>query len=269
MALSELTRRAMRTSYGSGRYTNFGVNENDYLCYNTRKQNNKPGVIIAHPRGSSASGMFADPYWTRLYADLCEEYVVCISDMGGQLQWGNMGTRNSAAAQVNWLWANGADPNLGIGLVGMSMGGLAAFNIAKYNPALIKFVANLVPATSIQDLMVVSGGVYANEISTAYGGYTEAMYGADWDPYYYRANYPNVKTAIWSSPVDSICRPFTHYAMRDAKPSHIEVFDVYSSAGIAPSHELSIPYCIEGNANPNFPAPKVADWCNARRYDSF
>lgn len=261
---------SMRKNRGEDRYGGPPMpTQIDVVCSSIGVPSPKRALIICHPRAATADAMFSDPLWTRLYQDLSEKYVVSVSDLGGPLTWGNNLT-SSAISGIKSMLETDWGTSGKIGLLGISMGGLAALNYAKSSPGSVAFVCGMVPALNLADLQTVSGGIYETEIDNAYGGnYEEGSEGPIYSPYVYRASYPasTVRTAFWYTEADDITRPQWVTAMQAAQPA-IELYKVRNTSGVGPEHEDSVSPTIEGLSTTQYEFPKPADWCNQRLVDT-
>lgn len=136
-------------------------------------------VLVCHGRTPLAQygclqwAQMAD-FWPMLLAD--SGYTVLAIDSGGDLTWGN---GISIRAGVNAIaWARGAGvchPTKKVAIVGYSMGGLEAFNLAAgkapdsgsaLDPAQVAGLALFAPATDID--YFYPDATYGPEIDTAY-----------------------------------------------------------------------------------------------------
>lgn len=248
---------AMRTSFGTSRYNRNG--EDDFVCYSAPGSISRmtPGLVICHPRASSALGMFADPTWVRLYQALSERFVVSVSDCGGSVPWGNAQTVDAIGKLRSQLINDWGAYNGKIGIVGISMGGLAMFNYAKANPSLVAFCVGIVPAISLASIKSNYPASYGPEIDTAYGGtYSDGTQGPTYSPYVYRNSFPNIKTGIWYSTNDAICLPTVTQTFGASIPNA----EMHQIEG-APQHQDAVPPAIEGS-------PQPADWAIQRLSDT-
>lgn len=267
-----VTRSAMRTSFGIGRYGPADYSyEADFVCSSAPGYGDKPALVILHPHGADAESMFDIPEWTELYRDLSESYVVSISDAGGVAAWGNgrsVGAVSYIKAQLQGQW--GARPGK-FGMLAISMGGSTMFNYANAAPAEVAFCAGIVPLISVGDLKDHSPA-YAYEIDAAYGGaYSDAGPGQTNSPYVYRNSYPDnqVRTGIWHSPADEVVRDIYTVPFLDANPA-IESWSLRSPAGVGYDHGGSVVPAIHGQSGYGaLDFPKIGDWCLERRNDSF
>lgn len=256
-----------------GRYD---ADETDVTFYTTGAT--KPGLIVCHSRAASGLSTAFDASMRDYWAELSEHYTVCVSDLGGPVEWGNIQTRD-AITQIRSMLSSKFGVTGKTAILGMSMGGLAALNYTKAFPANVAYTALLAPAINLNDMRFYNAttdtndgstpGTYNPEINAAYGGtYNNTTQGPTYNPHFYRATYPAsaVRTAMWTSPSDTVVRSQWADSFVAAQPT-VERYLIRNTAGQGFPHTQVIAPALAGLSGSSYAFPGVADWCIARRSD--
>lgn len=147
----------------------------------------KMGVIFCHGATSNETQPWAS--WPFTIGNIINSVVQAgfpvLSIHGGGDTWGNatFKTRMSeAVAAFPGLGAKAAD----VAIIGASMGGLA-LNWVKDNLASTACFVGLTPVTDVSDIHTNNRGSLAGSINTAYSTWSEATYGATYNPKTYAA----------------------------------------------------------------------------------
>ena len=164
--------------------------------------------------------MTASPYRWPLFrnvADTCG--IVGVSaDLGGSATWGNATVQSRLDAAFTYTQTL---PGVKLGkviLVAQSMGGVAALVWAKNNPSKAACVVGLIPVTNLTHAWATSS--YTAAINAAYGGaYSEAVYGANFNPATFRASLNGIKGQLWVGQSDPLAREFDAAYIRDVAPT--------------------------------------------------
>ena len=203
-----------------GRYVS---GESDVVVRRLNLSVSKPPLIFCHQHQTSTEALLMAevnnvPYYRNLFAALAEDYTVCAADLGyvggGTADlWGNP-TNINRVAQVRSMLSSQFGSSGPLTLIGTSHGNLPSMNYALANPSQIAAVVGITPALSINDIKQYNGGQYAADINSRYsGGYTDAAYGLQHSPHYYRHLWPasSIPTAFFTASDDTVTRgPFVN-----------------------------------------------------------
>lgn len=163
--------------------------------------------IMVHGVEASGGGwdwMTASPQrWpiVRTLTDTCNLCTIS-ADLGGSATWGNatlISRMDEAYAYTQTL------PQVKKGkviLAGQSMGGLAMLNWARANKTKVAAVVGVIPVTNMNT--AIANG-FSTQIAAAYGGaYSDATYGAQYNPRVYAATLAGVPGQLWVGSTDVI-----------------------------------------------------------------
>ena len=261
-----------RNSTGVGRYAS---NETDVVFYTTSEVN--PALIVCHPHATNGLNTAFDPTMRDAWNELSKNYTVCVSDLGGPLTWGNSSTK-TAINQIRTMLQSRYGVTGKVGLLGISMGGLAALNYAKALPSNVSFCALLAPGVNLNDLRFYNSstdsndgstqGSFYNEIDQAYGGYVNSTMGPTYNPHMYRSSYPasSVRTGLWTTPNDSVVRNTWADNLVIAQPS-IERYSIRNSTGSGYHHSQVVYPGLTGLEGSPYAFQGIVSWCVDRRSD--
>jgi pimeloyl-ACP methyl ester carboxylesterase len=115
----------------------------------------------------------AAPIQCQIIATLARYYPLVMADMGGNNTWGNATVQSRITSAITWLQSSsggGAKTGKAV-LIGVSEGGVSAFNYAKNNAASVAGLAGLLSACDMDDIRNANrgGGLLRASIETAYG----------------------------------------------------------------------------------------------------
>jgi alpha-beta hydrolase superfamily lysophospholipase len=174
----------------------------------------KMPILVCPPRGQTGPEQLTPGWIGHITTALAEAgYPVLCANMGGTTTHGN-----AASATAVGTWKTYVQSSLGgkagkVGLIGSSMGSLAALRFAKANPTLVQCMSLLVPNVNLQDVHDVTRTDLAAEIETAHGGTTgyntyisnenPSSHTSSWTGFptqlYYASNDPNFSTGVQST----------------------------------------------------------------------
>lgn len=153
----------------------------------------------------------------RNVADTCG-LVGVSADIGGNATWGNATVQSRLDAAFNYSQTL---PGVKLGkvvLVAQSMGGVSSLVWAKNNASKVACVVGVIPITNLTHMW--SSSPYTDAINAAYGGaYSEATYGANFNPVTFAASLAGVKGQLWVGATDNWARPIDALAVSAAAPT--------------------------------------------------
>jgi alpha-beta hydrolase superfamily lysophospholipase len=144
-----------------------------------------PGVIYCHGYGEDGliptlpaqNGQFSN-----LTALVAAGYPVLACDLGGSL-WGYDPFRARVDSAITYLQGTVGAKAGKVVVVGTSMGGLGALVYAANNPTKVSGVVGIGPTSDMQHVVSNNDGGLAAIVNAAYpGGYSDATYGATFNP---------------------------------------------------------------------------------------
>ena len=173
---------SIKTEYALGVYA---AGEGQYLLVDkdTPRNGTRSGILCLHGHGADAT-VFTPAAHTNSFAPgnharaLAEAgFIVLSIDAGGPAPWANNASMSAVSNAYTWLTgATGGAKPATVGLVGWSMGGLAALNWAKRNPTLVGAMELFAPATDLDYFYTVPG--YQTNLDIAYSGQTTTTSGS-------------------------------------------------------------------------------------------
>lgn len=159
-------------------------NEDDLIVYPDLNVQYRKPVIYCHGSESADFGGAYDwmkiPSRWRLVRELCRKSSMLSSDLGGNQTWGNSTAISRVGSAYNVIQAI---PGVSTGKVivfGQSMGALSALNWARINKSKVCAIVLLIPVINLNDL--AQSSQYGSNVNNAYGGYSDAAYGATNNP---------------------------------------------------------------------------------------
>jgi len=184
-----------------------------------------PGIVACHGYGGAASN-WVDPVnfpgsnnlATKLAA---QGYPVLACDLGGGDTWAYIPTASRINDAITYLQGTMKAKAGKVVLLGISMGGLNALYYAGTFPANVSCVVCLAPVSDIQ-WTVTNNSVLATAINGVYpGGYTDATYGATYNPKIMAGNskYVGMPIQIWQGSSDTTVPPSETTAFANLVPS--------------------------------------------------
>lgn len=125
--------------------------------------------------------------------------------------WGNATAQARMDDAKTYLQGTVGAKSGTVAIIGGSMGGLAAQNWAKANPASTACIVGLVPVSDLNDIKTANRGGLAASVNAAYGGtYVEATHGATYNPHTYAATgLAGIPYKAWYGASDAIVIPST------------------------------------------------------------
>lgn len=152
----------------------------------------------------------------RNMVDRCGLYSIS-ADLGGSSTWGN----STLLARLDEAFAyTQTFPQVKKGkvlLVGQSMGGLAMLNWAKANPSKVAGMVGVIPVTNMNSAMAAG---FSSQINAAYGGaYSDATYGANYNPYVFASSLSGIPGQLWVGDTDTIAKLSDANVVASAAPS--------------------------------------------------
>lgn len=185
----------------------------------------RPGVVFCHGAGglgTNALRLAGVPSQSRINKSIVDTLsrIMIAPDMGGVTTWGNDTSNTRIGQAITYLKTQqgvSADP---VHLVGVSMGGLAALNYAKANPAEVASVVAVLPVLDLAYAEANNIQSSAASIDTAYGGtYVDADQRADHNPSFYGPIAGSFRpTQVWYASDDEWC-PLATFVAFDATPN--------------------------------------------------
>lgn len=181
--------------------------ERDMVMNPSDYSGNNYACILVH--GVEASGgawdwMTASPQRWPIVRTLVDTCALCTisADLGGSATWGNstlVSRLDEAFAFTQTL------PQVKKGkvvLAGQSMGGLNMLNWARANKAKVAAVVGVIPVTNMNT--AIANG-FSTQIAAAYGGaYSDATYGAQYNPRVYASTLAGIPGQLWTGATDVI-----------------------------------------------------------------
>ncbi len=148
--------------------------------------------------------MTASPYrWPiiRTIVDQCGLIGVS-ADIGGSSTWGNATLKSRLDAMYSYTQGLSRVKKGKVILVGQSMGGLAMLNWARANKSKVAAVVGVIPVTNMNS--AIANG-YSAPVAAAYGGaYSDASYGAQYNPRVFAADLAGIPGQLWVGATDQI-----------------------------------------------------------------
>lgn len=148
----------------------------------------KMGIIYMHGATQTEAQMVDGATYGALKAIL-RALVVAGYPMLGVLAagdaWGNATAKSRIDDAKTYLQGTMGAKAGKIGIIGGSMGGLTALNWAKSNLSSVACAAGLVPVSDVTDMHTNNRGGLTASINTAYSTWSEATYGATYNPHTY------------------------------------------------------------------------------------
>ena len=172
-----------------------------------------PGVMFVHGAGSN-SAYCLDA--TGRQGELTRKIALSgrhgfSHQNGGPATWGNDTALARMDAGYAWMHANLPIKSGKIALVSASMGGLNSLAWAARNPDKVACIASVIPVIDVTDIHGVPrlGGAYTYDINIAYGGWTEAAYGATHNPLTLAkaGKYAGIPILFYYGLTDALCVP--------------------------------------------------------------
>ena len=140
-----------------------------------------------------------------LFDALRKNFCVASGDFGGDT-WGNKSAMNDVLAVKGWMQTMGARPGK-VALVGISMGTLTSLNFAHMYPEQVACVVDILPAINLADFANNNRSGYSAESNAVYpGGYSDAVYGSIFNPYYYASSL-TIPVKLFYSTADTVALP--------------------------------------------------------------
>lgn len=160
------------------------ANEDDLFVYpDSNIQRRKP-VVYCHGSESADFGGAYDwmkiPTRWRLVRELCRKSSMISSDLGGNQTWGNSTSISRAGAAYNVVQTIQGVSQGKVIVFGQSMGALTALNWARLNKDKVCAIVLLIPVINLND--IATNSIYSSTVNNAYGGYSDALYGATNNP---------------------------------------------------------------------------------------
>lgn len=124
--------------------------------------------------------------------------------------WGNATAKSRIDDAKTYLQGTMGAKAGKIGIIGGSMGGLTALNWAKSNLSSVACAVGLVPVSDVTDMHTNNRGGLTASINTAYSTWSEATYGATYNPHTYAAgSLTGLRYKAWYGLTDTTVIPAT------------------------------------------------------------
>lgn len=167
----------------------------------------KMGVLYMHGAQSNEVQPLASWPFTLgsiILAVVKAGYPVLCPFAGGDT-WGNATAQTRMDEARTYLQGTMGAKAGAIGLIGGSMGGLAVQNWAKNNLSSVACAVGLTPVSNVSDIHTNNRSGLAGSINTAYSTWSEATYGASFNPATYASTgLAGLKYKAWYGASDSI-----------------------------------------------------------------
>ncbi len=162
------TRRAFDTGGYTPSETHYTIRDRLWVPGNRQRL-----VLVCHGVGASAIDGAPSPAFaslTRLFSELAgDQAVVFVPSGGGTELWGNATTVAAYHAAIAYAHTTNGTTNPAT-IVGVSMGFVAAVNLASTWPGDVERIIGIVPASDLTDIVNNNRGGRAASVNAAYGG---------------------------------------------------------------------------------------------------
>lgn len=219
------------------------------------------GVMFIHGAGSNAtyciSPLGNQDTLTRLIA--VDGYSARSGDIGGPQTWGNPTAMSRITSMYNALQSSGKVATGKVALVSASMGGLSSMNWAAANPDKVSCIVSVIPVCNVTDIRNNNRDGYGSLIDAAYpGGWSEATYGENYNPYTYSqmGKLAGIPILFFYGEVDTLCLPEFPVAMAQHPGNNIQLVPLPYGHDYDSYAAVNQPQIVEFLNTYNLPTPE-------------